>query len=101
MDGLEINLRKIDDKNDVPDFISTVKSKLGSNLNFAISIPPKAEILAKYYDLKALTKHADLFILQTAFLGASQNVTFHPSRLSGLWDMQNTVSNSLTALFSF
>nr|XP_023021193.1 uncharacterized protein LOC111509648 [Leptinotarsa decemlineata] len=92
IDGLEINLKKLDSKSDISDFISTVRSKLGSNLYLALSVPSRAETLAKYYDFKALSKHADVFILQTAFLGASKNVTFHPSRLSGLWDMQNTDS---------
>ncbi|KAL3274428.1 hypothetical protein HHI36_015816 [Cryptolaemus montrouzieri] len=92
VDGVELNLKKIDEKNDVSDFVSTVKSKLGSNLYIAVSIPPKTEVLAKYFDFKSLSKHADVFVLNTAFLGASHNVTFHPSRLSGLWDMQNTDS---------
>nr|XP_015838222.1 PREDICTED: uncharacterized protein LOC103314049 isoform X2 [Tribolium castaneum] len=92
VDGIEINLKKLDSKNDISDFISTVRSKLGADLSIVLSVPSKAETLAKYYDFKALSKNADLFILQTAFLGASKNVTFHPSRLSGLWDMQNTDS---------
>lgn len=92
VDGLDINLKKLDSKHDISDFVSTVRTKLGSDLTVALSVPPRSEILAKYYDFKALSKHVDLFILQTAFLGASRNVTFHPSRLSGLWDMQNTVS---------
>ncbi|KAJ8980134.1 hypothetical protein NQ317_009193 [Molorchus minor] len=92
IDGLEINLQKLDSKHDIADFISTIRSKLGSDLYLAVSVPSKPEIVAKYFDFKGLSKHADVFILQTAFLGASQNVTFHPSRLSGLWDMQNTDS---------
>ncbi|CAH1115947.1 unnamed protein product [Phaedon cochleariae] len=92
VDGLEIDLKKLDSKNDISDFISTVRSKLGSDLYLALSVPARAETLAKYYDFKGLSKHADVFILQTAFLGASKNVTFHPSRLSGLWDTQNTDS---------
>ncbi|XP_044760076.1 uncharacterized protein LOC123317556 [Coccinella septempunctata] len=92
VDGVELNLRKMDSKNDLTDFISTVKSKLGSDHYIAVSVPSKTESLAKNFDFKELSKHADVFILNTAFLGASQNVTFHPSRLSGLWDMQNTDS---------
>lgn len=94
VDGLEINLNKLDSRTDISDFIATAKSKLGSELYTAVSIPARAELLAKYYDFKGLIKHADSFILQTAFLGASTNVTFHPSRLSGLWDMQNAVSSN-------
>lgn len=93
IDGLEINLKQIDSKNDITDFISTIKDKLVANLYLAISVPSKPDVLAKYYDFKELQKVADLFVLQTSFLGASTNVTFHPSRLSGLWDMQNTVRN--------
>lgn len=92
IDGVEIKLQKIDSKSDIDDFITTIRSKLGSDLYVIISVPPKADVLAKYYNFKTLSKVADLFILQTAFLGANKNVTFHPSRLSGLWDMQNTVS---------
>lgn len=93
VDGLEINLKQIDSKDDISDFVSTIKEKLAANLYLAISVPSKPDVLAKYYDFKDLQKIADLFILQTNFLGASTNVTFHPSRLSGLWDMQNTVGS--------
>ncbi|CAH0564421.1 unnamed protein product [Brassicogethes aeneus] len=92
VDGLEISLKKLDSKEDINDFISTVRSKLGSDLYMVVSVPSKTETLAKYFDFKSLSKNADLFILQTGFLGANKNVTFHPSRLSGLWDMQNTDS---------
>ncbi|ERL84412.1 hypothetical protein D910_01845 [Dendroctonus ponderosae] len=90
VDGLELNLKKLTSKNDISDFISTIKTKLGSDLDIALSVPSKPELVAKYFDFKALSKHAELFILETAFLGASTNITFHPSRLSGMWDMQNT-----------
>ncbi|CAH1969305.1 unnamed protein product [Acanthoscelides obtectus] len=92
VDGLDVNLRKLDSKTDISDFISTVRDRLSTDLYVAVSVPPKAETLAKYFDFKPLSKQADAFILQTAFLGATKNVTFHPSRLSGLWDMQNTDS---------
>lgn len=98
VDGVEIKLRKIHSKNDINDFISTVRSKLGSDLIIVLSIPSKADVLAKYFDFKTLSKNTDSFILQTAFLGANKNVTFHPSRLSGLWDMQNTVRRNLFSL---
>ncbi|KAH1016806.1 hypothetical protein HUJ04_007975 [Dendroctonus ponderosae] len=93
VDGLELNLKKLTSKNDISDFISTIKTKLGSDLDIALSVPSKPELVAKYFDFKALSKHAELFILETAFLGASTNITFHPSRLSGMWDMQNTLQN--------
>lgn len=91
IDGVDINLKKLSDKSDVGDFISTVKSKLNSDLLIAVSLPSKPEVLAKFYNLKDLSKHAEFFILQTAFLSSSHNVTFHPSRLSGVWDTHNTV----------
>lgn len=93
IDGLEVDLKKLDSKSDIGDFISTAKSKLGGDLYTTVSIPPRADLLAKFYDFKGLAKNVDNFVLQTAFLGASTNVTFHPSRLSGLWDMQNAVSH--------
>ncbi|KAF7272154.1 hypothetical protein GWI33_015040 [Rhynchophorus ferrugineus] len=92
VDGLEINLKKLDSKNDITDFISTVKTKIGSDLGIVLAVPAKGDLVAKYFDFKALSKYAELFVLQTNFLGASTNVTFHPSRLSGMWDMQNTDS---------
>lgn len=95
IDGLEIKLQKLDSKNDISEFIGTIRSRLGNDLYVSLSIPARTDLLAKYYDLKQLSKSADLFVLQTAFLGASKNTTFHPSRLSGLWDMQNTVSSTL------
>lgn len=98
VDGLEINLKKLDSKSDITDFISTIKEKFTKDLLIFVSVPAKNEILAKYYDFKALSKHTDYFLLQTAFLGASKNVTFHPSLLSGLWDAQNTVRFFLTLL---
>lgn len=101
VDGIEINLKKVGSKNDINDFISTVRSKLGSNLYLAVSVPPKSEILAKYYDFKSISKYVDVFLLQTSFLGASSNVTFHPSRLSGIWDMQNTVCTSIFILLLY
>ncbi|CAG9773991.1 unnamed protein product [Ceutorhynchus assimilis] len=92
IDGLEIALKKLDTKNDISDFISTIKTKIGNDLDVVLSVPAKADLVAKYFDFKSLSKHVDLYVLQTAFLGASSNVTFHPSRLSGMWDVQNTDS---------
>ncbi|KAJ8922936.1 hypothetical protein NQ315_001481 [Exocentrus adspersus] len=92
VDGLELELQKLDSKDDIVDFMSTVRTKLGADLYLVLSVPARADILAKYYDFKRLSKHADAFVLQTGFLGASTNLTFHPSRLSGMWDMQNTDS---------
>ncbi|XP_060523259.1 uncharacterized protein LOC132700143 [Cylas formicarius] len=92
VDGLDINLKKLNSKSDIVDFISTVKSKIGSDLELMLSVPARPELLAKFFDFKALSKYVSAFIMQTDFMGASENVTFHPSRLSGMWDMQNTDS---------
>ncbi|XP_017768341.1 PREDICTED: uncharacterized protein LOC108556655 isoform X2 [Nicrophorus vespilloides] len=92
VDGLEVKLKKLRSREDIADFLSTVRTKLDKDLFVALSVPAKPEILAKYYDFKALSKSADVFLLETSFLGTSKNVTFHPSRLSGLWDVQNTDS---------
>lgn len=57
-----------------------------------LSLPAHPELLAKYYDLRALVKKVDLMVVETHNLGAVSKMTYHPSRLSGLWDMMNTVS---------
>lgn len=58
-----------------------------------LALPAHPELLAKYYDLRVLVKVADLMMVQTHDLGGMKNMTYHPSRLSGLWDMMNTVSS--------
>ncbi|XP_045448718.1 uncharacterized protein LOC123657183 [Melitaea cinxia] len=57
-----------------------------------LSLPAHPELLAKYYDLRALMKSVDLMMVQTHALGLVKKMTYHPSRLSGLWDMMNTDS---------
>ncbi|KAJ0177390.1 hypothetical protein K1T71_007399 [Dendrolimus kikuchii] len=57
-----------------------------------LSLPAHPELLAKYYDLRALVKKADLMMVETHALGVVKKMTYHPSRLSGLWDMMNTDS---------
>lgn len=57
-----------------------------------LSLPANPELLAKYYDLRSLVKKVDLMMVQTHDLGAVKKMSYHPSRLSGLWDMMNTVS---------
>ncbi|KAL1494105.1 hypothetical protein ABEB36_009756 [Hypothenemus hampei] len=89
IDGLEINLKKFTSKHDIADFITTTRTKMSNNLDIILAVPPRADLLAKYFDFKALSKSVDYFVLQTAFLSSNENVTFHPSRLSGMWDMQN------------
>ncbi|XP_063618759.1 uncharacterized protein LOC134791636 [Cydia splendana] len=57
-----------------------------------LALPSHPELLAKYYDLRTLVKKVDLMMVQTHDLGAMKKMTYHPSRLSGLWDMMNTDS---------
>ncbi|XP_045772112.1 mucin-17-like [Maniola jurtina] len=57
-----------------------------------LALPAHPELLAKYYDLRALMKKVDLMMVQTHALGLVKKMTYHPSRLSGLWDMMNTDS---------
>lgn len=60
-----------------------------------LALPAHPELLAKYYDLRALVKKVDLMMVQTHALGVVKKMTYHPSRLSGMWDMMNTVSSFL------
>ncbi|XP_012551241.2 uncharacterized protein LOC101746073 [Bombyx mori] len=57
-----------------------------------LALPAHPELLAKYYDLRSLVKKVDLLMVQTHALGLVKKMTYHPSRLSGLWDMMNTDS---------
>lgn len=57
-----------------------------------LTLPAHPELLAKYYDLRTLVKKVDLMMVETHALGVVKKMTYHPSRLSGMWDMMNTVS---------
>ncbi|KAH9640678.1 hypothetical protein HF086_007249, partial [Spodoptera exigua] len=57
-----------------------------------LALPAHPELLAKYYDLRTLVKKVDLLMVQTHALGLVKKMTYHPSRLSGMWDMMNTDS---------
>ncbi|XP_059048613.1 mucin-2-like [Achroia grisella] len=69
---------------------STLSSSGGGPLFLAL--PANPELLAKYYDLRVLVKKVDLVMVQTHALGVVKKMTYHPSRLSGMWDMMNTDS---------
>lgn len=69
---------------------SALSSSAGGPLFLAL--PANPELLAKYYDLRTLVKKVDLLMVETHALGLVKKMTYHPSRLSGLWDMMNTVS---------
>lgn len=71
----------------------SIRSAIGSDAILMMTLPAQSELLAKYYDLKALNKPITLFSAETHALGEVENETYHPSRLSGVWDMLNTVSD--------
>lgn len=93
--GLEIqNAHSVLNRTKVLSTIETARAAIvasGGGPLF-ISLPANPELLAKYYDLRALVKIVDLMMVETHELGKSKKMTYHPSRLSGLWDMMNTVS---------
>uniref|UniRef100_A0A2A4JHR1 Chitinase n=1 Tax=Heliothis virescens TaxID=7102 RepID=A0A2A4JHR1_HELVI len=57
-----------------------------------LALPAHPELLAKYYDLRTLVKKVDMLMVETHALGLVKKMTYHPSRLSGVWDMMNTDS---------
>ncbi|XP_022907601.2 putative uncharacterized protein DDB_G0282133 [Onthophagus taurus] len=94
--GLNFNLNsfeKITSPNDILDVITTLRAKLNEKLEIIVTVPSKIDVLARFYDFKRLKKLGiEAFVLQSDFLTDSKAVTFHPSRLSGLFDVQNTDS---------
>lgn len=78
----------------------SIRSAIGSEAAMIMSLPAHSELLAKYYDLKSLTKSISMFTLETQALGEVEDETFHPSRLSGVWDMLNTVRAYFLIVFS-
>lgn len=75
----------------ITESVESLRTLIGSEAVLVLTVPPQAELLAKYYDLKSLAKPVTIFSVETHFLGEVENETFHPSRLSGVWDMMNTV----------
>ncbi|GBP68299.1 Probable chitinase 10 [Eumeta japonica] len=93
--GLEIyEAHKSLNKSKVSNYVEKAKQAISSAGGgpLVLSLPAHPELLAKYYDLRALMKVADLMTVQTHSLGLVKKMTYHPSRLSGLWDMMNTDS---------
>lgn len=95
MQGLEIyDAHKAFNKTKVLEMVESARAALtaaGGGPLF-LALPSHPELLAKYYDLRVLVKKTDLMTVQTHALGLVKKMTYHPSRLSGLWDMMNTVS---------
>lgn len=94
--GLELfDAHKTLNRSKVQETVAAAKNAILKNGGgpLLLSLPANPELLAKYYDFRILGKTVDLMMLQTHALGLMKNLTFHPSRLSGLWDMLNTVSS--------
>lgn len=91
-----LNKTKVED---AVDAARTAISASGGGPLF-LALPANPELLAKYYDLRTLMKKVDLMMVQTHALGQVKKMTYHPSRLSGMWDMLNTVSYSLVNKFN-
>ncbi|CAH2106134.1 unnamed protein product [Euphydryas editha] len=93
--GLEVHdAHRTFNKSKVMETVEAAKAAVSSSGGgpLFLSLPAHPELLAKYYDLRALMKKVDLMMVQTHALGLVKKMTYHPSRLSGLWDMMNTDS---------
>ncbi|KAL0893318.1 hypothetical protein ABMA27_014909 [Loxostege sticticalis] len=93
--GLEIyDAHKSLNKSKILETVEEARTALSSSGGgpLFLALPANPELLAKYYDLRVLVKKADLMMVQTHALGSMKKMTYHPSRLSGLWDMMNTDS---------
>ncbi|CAD0199517.1 unnamed protein product [Chrysodeixis includens] len=93
--GLEINdAHKSLNKTKVLETVEEARTAITSSGGgpLFLALPANPELLAKYYDLRTLMKKVDLLMVQTHALGLVKKMTYHPSRLSGMWDMMNTDS---------
>ncbi|XP_072931733.1 uncharacterized protein [Epargyreus clarus] len=93
--GLEIHdAHRTLNKTKVVDMVDSARATISSSGGgpLFLALPAHPELLAKYYDLRNLVKKSDLMMVQTHALGLVKKMTYHPSRLSGLWDMMNTDS---------
>ncbi|KAJ8729917.1 hypothetical protein PYW07_016955 [Mythimna separata] len=93
--GLELyNAHKALNRTKVLEAVEEARTALSSSGGgpLFLALPAHPELLAKYYDLRTLIKKVDLLMVQTHALGVVKKMTYHPSRLSGMWDMMNTDS---------
>ncbi|XP_039312524.1 mucin-19 isoform X2 [Solenopsis invicta] len=102
VDGVEMNVTA-GSKERLYNFIKSLKDEMirkSYDKRIFIALPSKSEDLAKQFNIKELVKYTDLFTLPTDYLTDEDGafVTFHPSRLMGLFDMLNT--DSLVDLIS-
>ncbi|XP_073974176.1 uncharacterized protein isoform X2 [Rhodnius prolixus] len=72
----------------------------GDGLEIFMELPSDPQKLAKHYDLKALTKYINYFVVPSENLTDSteQGLAYHPSRLMGIDDILN--ADSLVDLLS-
>ncbi|XP_053607589.1 mucin-3B-like [Plodia interpunctella] len=95
LQGLEIHdAHKSLNRTKVQEAVDAARSIISSSGGgpLFLSLPSHPELLAKYYDLRTLVKKVDLMMVQTHALGLVKKMAYHPSRLSGMWDMMNTDS---------
>ncbi|XP_032669599.1 mucin-19-like isoform X1 [Odontomachus brunneus] len=96
VDGVELNVTA-GSKERLYNFVKSLKDEMirkSYDKRIFVTLPSKSEDLAKQFDLKELAKYVDLFTLPTDYLTDEDStfVTFHPSRLMGLFDILNTDS---------
>ncbi|XP_072763525.1 uncharacterized protein [Anoplolepis gracilipes] len=102
VDGVEMNVTA-GSKERLYNFIKSLRAEMirkSDDKRIFLALPSKPEDLAKQFDMKELVKYIDLFTLSTDYMTDEDGafVTFHPSRLMGLFDMLNT--DSLVDLIS-
>ncbi|KAG5348188.1 CHI10 chitinase, partial [Acromyrmex charruanus] len=96
VDGVELNVTA-GSKERLYNFIKSLKDEMikkSYDKRIFMALPIRSEDLAKQFDIKELMKYVDLFTLSTDYMTDEDGafVTFHPSRLIGLFDMLNTDS---------
>ncbi|KAL0101768.1 hypothetical protein PUN28_019120 [Cardiocondyla obscurior] len=102
VDGVEMNVTA-GSKERLYNFVKSLKDEMirkSYDKRIFMALPNRPEDLAKQFDIKELVKYVDLFTLSTDYMTDEDGsfVTFHPSRLMGLFDMLN--SDSLVDLIS-
>ncbi|CAB3229758.1 unnamed protein product [Arctia plantaginis] len=93
--GFELHdVHKSLNKTKVTETVEAARSAIASSGGgpLFLALPAHPELLAKYYDLRTMIKKVDLLMVETHNLGVVKKMTYHPSRLSGMWDMMNTDS---------
>ncbi|XP_011707423.1 PREDICTED: mucin-17-like [Wasmannia auropunctata] len=102
VDGVEMNVTA-GSKERLYNFVKSLKNEMirkSYDKRIFMTLPIRPEDLAKQFDIKELIKYVDLFTLPTDYMTDEDGafVTFHPSRLMGLFDILNT--DSLVDLIS-